>query len=259
MRGHALDERDIEQYARRLANAMPDRPPIAPRRRHPFVVERVWREGPRYLALEVRVERHDFLEAHTRPGQYVTFEYGDVDPRFLVVASAPHRGQRWQFLIDRHTDLGEAVADVAAGDSVVLSPPEGDGFPADQVADSSVLMFTTGTGIASMRPVLQHWAAHPDCAPARRALYYGESAEADFAYVQEMAEWRARGVRIYQTVEHLGDPEQGYRYVQHAFEADAPGLDDARVFVSGAPVMMELIIAKLLRLGVPKDHIFINV
>lgn len=255
-----MKDHEIENYAHRLASTMPEQPPEADRPRESFAVERVWAEGERYTALSVRVDDPDFLASHTRPGQYVTFQYGGLDPRFLVLANAPDPdAECWEFLIDLDSDLGEAIDKLREGHHVRLSPAEGSGYPADDLDGRSVLIFTTGAGIASVRPVMEHWRQHTERAPENLAVYYGESDVDEFAYVNEFADWRAHGARLYQAIENLPEPEEGYRYVQHAFEADAPSLEDALVFVSGAPVMMELIIAKLLRLGVPPEHIHINV
>jgi NAD(P)H-flavin reductase len=256
-----LKDFEIEKYAHELANTLPDEPPEAHRPRARFVVERVWAEGSRYKAISVCVDDPAFVQSHTRAGQYTTFRYGSLDPRFLVIASSPDCGDAdsWEFLIDLDSDLGEAVADIKKGHHVLLSQAEGRGYPADQLDGRAALIFTTGAGIASVRPVLQYWRSHPDAAPSRLAVYYGESDRDQFAYVGEFAEWRARGAHIFQAIENLPEPEEGYRYVQHAFEAHKPELEDALIFVSGAPVMMELVIAKLLGLGVAREHIFINV
>ncbi len=253
-----MKDLDIETYAHDLANAMPERPPEGARTRKRFVVGRVWREGARYIGLEVEVDEPEFLAAFDCPGQYVTFQCGASEPRFLVIASAPG-DEKWHFLIDRESEIGEVAERIEVGQRVVLSPPEGRGYPAADAVGRSVLFFTTGAGIASVRPVLEYWRTRPDEAPARLAVYYGENDVDDFAYVGEFADWRAQGARIYQAIENLPEPEEGFRYVQHAFEEDAPNLDNALIFVSGAPVMMELMIGKLLRMGVPKDHIYINV
>jgi sulfhydrogenase subunit gamma (sulfur reductase) len=246
-----------------MANALPDQPPEASRRRQRFVVERVWREGARYTGVEVRIDEPDFLASYTMPGQYVTFQYGPIEPRFLVIASGPTAEQagaeRWEFLIDRDSDLGDVVDKLKPSHRVVLSPPEGSGYPAGDVAGGSVLIFTTGAGIASVRPVMEYWGDRPELTPAKLAIYYGENDLVDFAYSDEFGAWRAMGARLYQAVENLPEPEEGFRYVQHAFEADEPELDQTQVFISGAPVMMELVIARLLRLGVPPEHLFVNV
>src|SRR5699024_9645993 len=111
------------------------------------------------------------------------------------------------------------------------------------------LLFCTGAGIAALRPVLQYWHKNPAQAPSSIALYYGEHDLMDFAYNNELAGWREMGVRIHRAVENVGGSSaldgpgdslaRRFRYVQHAFEADAPALADAVAFVSGSPLMME--------------------
>ncbi|QDG51772.1 hypothetical protein FIV42_13750 [Persicimonas caeni] len=255
-----MKDHEIENFAHELANQLPAQPPEADRVRRRFVVDRIWAEGQRYRALRVHVDDAEFLASHTRPGQYLTFQCGSEDPRFLVIANAPGADEEhWEFLIDLDSDLGETIEQLREGHHVCLSPAEGAGYPADDLAGASVLIFTTGAGVASVRPVLQYWRLDPDRAPANVAVYYGESERDDFAYVQEFADWRAHGARVFQAIENLPEPEEGYRYVQHAFDAHDPELEDALVFVSGAPVMMELVIGKLLRLGVAPEHIHLNV
>ena len=255
-----LKEDEIDMYAESLANALPSRPPEAHRVRRRFEVVDVWREGPRYLAMTVAIDDEEFRSSYTLPGQYVTLGYGQAEPRFLVIANAPGADiDTWEFLVDLDASLGEALRDVEPGEEVLLSPAEGSGFPADEVSDTPVLFFTTGSGVAGVRPALQYWSARPEQAPPSMALYYGETAEEDFAYEAEFADWQDWGLRLFRAVEELPEPEKGYRYVQHAFEDHDPSLERALIFVSGATLMKELIVGKLLRLGVEPGHIHTNI
>jgi NAD(P)H-flavin reductase len=255
-----LNDDEILTYAATKANEMPARDPEAERRRQTFRVADVWREGRSYVGVRVAVDDPDFIRSHERPGQYVTFQFGELDPRFLVIANAPDpENEAWEFLIDDDSDLGEELEALEAGDEVVLSPAEGSGYPSADLAGRHILMFTTGSGIASMRPVIQYWSRRREGAPGALALYYGEVAEDDFAYVREFADWRRSGVRLFRAIEDTPQPQEGYRYVQHAFEDDNPNLEHAYVFVSGAPVMMEMIVAKLVGLGVDPERIFTNI
>jgi len=271
-----VTEEELTDYAHTLAYARPDRSMDARRVRAPFRVERVWDEGARYIGLSVAIDDGDFLASHCRPGQYTTFKFGEMKPRFLAIASAPDDEARWEFLIDRESGLGQYLLGedrLRVGRQILLSPAEGAGYPADDWADNlagrSVLLFSTGAGIASIRPVMNYWGANPEKAPSELALYYGERDVRHFAYAQDIASWRADGVRVYRAVENLGEDgaaqmptdwmSPGHRYVQHAFETDAPTIEGASVFVSGAPVMMEIVIKKMLRLGVSPEHIHVNI
>lgn len=275
-----VTEDELTDFAHRMAHARPDRSIGAARVRQPFRVARVWEEGARYIGVSVAIDDREFLASHCRPGQYTTFQFGEIEPRFLAIASPPTAegtGEaRWEFLIDRDSGVGRYLRDegrLKVGRQILLSPAEGGGYPADgledKLAGSSVLLFSTGAGIASLRPVMKYWCDHPDKAPSNLALYYGESDLHNFAYREEVEDWRAHGVRVYRAVENLDEDAAamlptdriapGHRYVQHAFEADAPNLEGATVFVSGSPIMMEIVIAKMLRLGISPERIHVNI
>lgn len=255
-----MNDEEIRRYAVAAANELPSLDPEAERLRRAFRVSEAWREGAQYVGVRVDVDDAEYLSRFERPGQYVTFGYGPLDPRFLVIANAPSADDaRWEFLIDIESDLGDATADISRGDRVILSPPEGSGYPIGTVAGRHILMFTTGSGIASMRPVIQYWSEARETAPRSMSLYYGEVSSDDFAYVGEYPDWRDAGVRLFRAIEDTPHPEEGYRYVQHAFEDHDPDLEEAFVFVSGAPLMMEIIIAKLVGLGVAPERIFTNI
>lgn len=255
-----MNDEDIRKYAAAAANELPARDPEAERVRRPFEVVDVWREGRNYLGLSVEVDDETFQASYERPAQYTTLQYASLEPRFLVIANAPApESALWEFLIDLESDLGDISEEITPGDEVVLSPAEGSGYPSSELEGHHILMFTTGSGIASMRPVIQYWAGRPGEGPDALALYYGEVSDEDFAYAREFPNWRQAGVRLFRAIEDIPHPEQGYRYVQHAFEDDDPNLEDALVFVSGAPVMMEMIIAKLVGLGVDPERIFTNI
>lgn len=275
-KGSPVKEDDLTDYAHRLANARPDRAITAKRVREPFRVTRVWDEGARYIGVSVAIDDGEFLASLRRPGQYTTFQYGELEPRFLAIASAPSAAgigeSCWDFLIDRDSGLGKYLQEengLKVGRKILLSQAEGEGFPAEDLKGRTVLLFCTGAGIASVRPVMTYWHAHPERSPANIALYYGESDVHHFAYGGEIARWREDGARVHRAVEHLDEAEAatlpenwlspGHRYVQHAFEADAPNLKGAMVFVSGSPIMMEIVIAKMLRMGISAEYIHINV
>lgn len=247
---------DIETLAAQIASERPDIPPHADRERRSFTLEELTEESPRYLHAQVRVD-DEFAEALVHPGQYTTVQVGSIKPRFIVIASAP-KERCWRFLIDRDSTLGTHMIEMAPGDAVTLSLPEGDGYTLD--GSNALLGFATGSGVATMRPVFEHLIAHnPDMLP-RTALYYGEMRAQDFAWHDDIERWRSLGATILMAREDLPeDAAQGWRYVQHAFEEHAPSLDGARVLLSGAPVMMKIVSEIMLERGVAPSSILTNI
>ncbi|MFB6263942.1 MAG: hypothetical protein ABEL76_10020, partial [Bradymonadaceae bacterium] len=166
-----MDEDALKRQVESVADEDPATPIDAPRTRHAARIRRLSRESPQYLALEVELSPR--LEGtHRRPGQYVTLAPTGTDPRFLVIASAPtdDASPTWEFLVDVETGLGRALADADRGDELEVSLPEGSGYPVETVADQHVLCFVTGSGIASIRPTIEHWNRHPDAAPSQITL-----------------------------------------------------------------------------------------
>lgn len=253
-----MRDASILETARAIAHEFPTREAHEARARRSFEVTAVWAEGPRYLALRAAIDDADFLDSHAHPAQYTTLQYGSLPPRYLVIASPPTTAPpSWDFLVDRDTDLGEALAKVEPGHQVVLSPAEGSGYPIAPSPEHALLLFTTGSGVASMRPVIER--ARAAGLAHNITLYYGEQRCADFAWRAHFDAWRHDGVRLFLAAADAPAALGGYTYVQDAFDHDLPRLDDAHVLVSGAPVMIESVAARLLHAGVDQTRISTNI
>lgn len=258
-----MDDAQLTERVELIVEAEPRVPIDATREAHRCTIEAMWAEGPGYGGLRVSASP-EIVSGYTTPGQYVTLGTDEVAPRFLVIANGPDRAADdgvLEFLVDRETTLGRALEPLEAGDALSMSVPEGPGFPVEDARDRHALCFVTGAGIASIRPAVQHWLDRPDAAPTELTIYYGESSPDDFAYEEELYQWTQRTVRVFRCWETLDDEERddGFRYVQQAFEVDDPDLHDAVVFIAGAPPMKRIVADLLLRRGVPFDKIATNV
>lgn len=218
-----------------------------------LVCER-WQEGPRYMGLRVKVSA-ELAEAYERSGQYVMLRIGEGPARFYVIASRP--GPRiWEFLIAMGGDLGPALAALEVGDLVLVSAPEGTGFDASEAVGKRALLFCTGSGVATMRPLIEEWLEGAE-RPDEIALYYGEARQGDFGYEELLERWKAQGVKLYRVVEE-GASEDA-RYVQEVFAAHHPPLEDAYFYVSGAPVMIEMAARRIFEFDVEPWRVKVNI
>lgn len=254
-------DQEISHHVERVAAAMPECGIQCERKRYPAEIVQITPIGPRYIQLTIRVSE-TFASKYCRPGQYVTLSTGALEPRFFVIASAPERSlnaHKLDFLLDADSEAGQSLGNLSIGSRLLVSEPEGAGYPADDVVGKHVLLFTTGSGIATMRGVLNYWAAHATNRPLSIVLFYGESTRADFAYIEEIEQWRRNGVRVYLTEDQRAEGEVGHRYVQDAFDEDRPALHDTVVFLSGAGIMMRIVSEKLLRLGLEPEHLYTNI
>lgn len=240
-----------------LLTAAPLHPLDALRERRPCALIEHSRVGTRYHLL--RIEAPEAYRArHERPAQYVTLKTDDTDPRFFVIASAPSQ-EHWDFLIEAVDDVAPFFEAIEAGKEILASPPEGGGFVPELARGHHAHLFATGSGVATMRPLIQHWMADPELAPAKISLYYGENASEDFVYCDDIELWRKAGVDVHFTLGSGATGEFPHQFVQHAFDAGEPVLDDALVYLSGAPIMMEVVADKLLRMGLSADRLLTNI
>lgn len=233
-----------DDVASRIATITPERHRNAPRERFELRIKAIGETG-RYTSIEL--ETHDELKKlHERDGQYVTLVLEESEPRFFVLANQP--GENWSFLIDPTESLAPTLDELDPGETIEASIPEGSGYP-DATSIDELIIFATGSGIASVRSVLRRIDASKE--RPETWLFYGEELEADFAYVEELRALAARSVA------HLSLVSDG-RFVQHAF--DEAGLDprEAAIFLCGAPVMMHAVALKLLEMGVSEDQFHTN-
>ena len=251
------EQREISARVERLLTAQPAAPPEARRVRRWCDVEATWEEGPRYIGMRIRVDE-EFAEAYRRPGQYVTLKVEGWPARFYVIAARPE-DDVWEFLIDCQGELGPVLADLEAGSELLVSMPEGVGFDAREAGDKVVTMFCTGSGLATMRPLVERWLEPGGARPSSMSLYYGERRIGDFAYQAILDDWTSAGVDVHRSAEQGESDEIVHRYVQHAFDADHPPIDDAFAYVSGAPVMIQIVAEKLLTLGMAPSRIKVNI
>ncbi len=234
-----------EQVADRIASVSPDLPRTAPRQRFELPIARFGRTG-RYAWIELETPEK-LREAHRHDAQYVTLVLGENEPRFFVLANRP--GTNWVFLIDPTEAIAPLLEELEPGSTIEASLPEGAGYPNADDFDR-LLIFATGSGIASVRSVLQRLDDSED-AP-ETWLFYGEELARDFAYLEELRDFEARSVTRLAMV-------SGGTFVQQAFDESGVDPRGAAVFLCGAPVMVHAVTFELLERGVDESCFHTNV
>ena len=249
---------DFDDIIRDIVEAVPPTDLTGREGLRGFPVEAIWREGV-YTAIRLAVDDPEISASYTTPGQYVAMQLGGSRPRFMAIANSPDRARRdgWEFLIDPTSRLEPVVEAMELGDEVILGEAEGPGYPLSVRHIEQALIFVTGPGIASVRPVIQYWVDHPEAAPPHVVLYYGESEPDDHAYVEDLARWATdHGVVIERVAEADADE---LRYVQDVFRARPRTLEGTMVLLCGAAVMMQIVARMLLEAGFPARHIYTNI
>jgi NAD(P)H-flavin reductase len=198
-------------------------------------------------------------EAHSLPGQYVRVRIeGDGEGVFAIASGPDESPGRFALLVKGGSELADRLLGAGVGTTLLLTAPEGPGFPLERAHGHRVLLFATGSGISAIRSLVVHLLTER---PSFRevTLYFGARTADAFAYQDELVAWQARGITVIQTV---SQPDVSGRvaltgYVQHHLPAQR--LDDAMAFVCGQPEMVADVKQALRQRGVPDERIFLNV
>lgn len=235
----------IEDFARRIAQAVPSLEVDAPRERFLLPIRQISKTG-RYVALALETPEH-LRCSHQRDAQYVTLRLPGDKARFFVLANQP--GSDFEFLIEPTDEIDDALHELDPGDPVEVSAAEGPGFP-DASTLESLVIFVTGSASAAIKSVLNRLGRMDS--PTPTTVYYGEIYRRDFAYAEE---FEALSARPELRIEWVVEPE----FVQDAFDRTPADLDSATAFVCGAEPMVQSVVEMLLHRDFDPASIHSNV
>lgn len=211
------------------------------------------------LALDLRGT--SLVGTHRRPGQYVRLALPGVGEGMFAIASAPEPGgTRWDFLLKGGSAVPDALVQLPLGSAVQARAPEGEGFPLEAARGKDLLLFATGSGISSIRSVIES-VRRERAAYGEVTLYFGVRTPNAFAYASEFRHWEEAGIRVVRTVSQPGASDwQGLTgYVQaHVAEEHARGAARTVAFVCGQSSMVQGVMQALAQRGLPRERIFLN-
>lgn len=223
----------------------------------PIVQNALTHGGMSYLRVDV--SGTPLVGAHRRPGQYVRLKLPGFEEGLFAIASAPEPGgASFDFLVKEGSPLTDALHAAPVGTRVLLSAPEGPGFPVERAWGRDVLLFATGSGISAIRSlvlVLQRERQRF----GRISLYFGVRTPDAFAYSDELEAWSAAGIRVRSTVSRPGRTGwQGLTGYVQAHIDDEP-LDQAVAFLCGQAQMVSGVTQALRQRGMKASDLHLNV
>jgi len=179
-------------------------------------------------------------ETYRRAGQYVELTLAGKRT-FFALAGEP-LAATWEIFVRPGGDVADALLAAPLGGDLGLSAALGAGFPLEEAASKRLFVLATGSGIAAVRPVLNH-RVRTGQAPATE-VFLGVPRRADLPMPDEVARWTASGVAITVCLSQEPAAEVGAAegYVQDALRrraAISPArLATAMVFAAGTPAMV---------------------
>jgi ferredoxin-NADP reductase len=204
--------------------------------------------------LTLDVTGHSLAATYVVAGQFAAVGAQADDLRYFALASPMSASPMVELLVAPNHEVSAALCALAPGQTVWLSAALGDGFGLENTGASELVVFVTGTGIAAVRPIIADFGYGR---PSRSlTVYYSERPGVRHAFGDEVAAWRARGVRV----ELLGGEQADNTFVQDAWSRDVlrPPATDAHYIVVGAPAMQQAVLAVLSSAGVPPEKVHFN-
>ncbi|MDX2011020.1 MAG: NAD-binding oxidoreductase [Myxococcaceae bacterium] len=189
-----------------------------------------------------------------RPGQFHRIRQAGSGESMFAIASPPG-STTFDYLIRRGTGVSEALATLAEGSALEVTPPEGPGFPIDEARGRDVLFVCTGTALAPCRSALGLIAQRREDF-GRVTLVQGQRSPRQLPWLDELR--ALPRVDVHTVVTDGGAGWTGPVGFVQALVPDRVTLQTV-AFLVGQKEMTDEVTALLERGGVPRSRVFLNV
>jgi NAD(P)H-flavin reductase len=193
-----------------------------------------------------------------QPGQVLEvglFGYGEIPIGF---ASSPTRRNTFDLVVRTVGRVSTAINQLQQGDSLFVRGPLGRGFDLDGLRGHDVLIVAGGIGLCPTRSLIQYILDRRS-EFKRFILFYGAREPKQQLFLDDLAAWRrSKDVEYHETVDRADQGWTGNVGVITALFKRATIDPDTRVVICGPPVMFRFVTRELDRLGVGRDHIYVD-
>ena len=225
---------------------------------------------PRPFRVAARIEEtHDTVTLEFEPadGDGIRFAPGQFTMLYLFgigevpisIAGGEEDGRTLVHTVRSVGAVTEAIWSLGEGEQVGIRGPYGVGWPIEEAEGKDLIVAAGGIGLAPLRSVVQHVAAHRDRFGAV-SLMYGTRSPTDMLYGDELHDWRTRfQVDVGVTVDRSDEGWQGNVGVVTSL---LPGVNfdpaNTIAMVCGPEVMMRVVARELLSRGVEPADVYIS-
>ncbi|TAK33581.1 MAG: hypothetical protein EPO21_12605 [Chloroflexota bacterium] len=195
------------------------------------------------------------------PGQFNMLGLWGYGEAAFTLTSDPHlKNGTFDHTIRIVGDVTRALSGLKVGDKVDLRGPYGTCWPLDEAMGKHVLVVAGGTGLAPLRPVLEHVLARRNQYGALTILY-GARTPRDLLFERDFQRWSdAPDTRLLLTVDRTDGEtwSQTVGVVPVLFEQAPPSPEHTIALVCGPEVMMRFVIVDLMKRGFGAEQIYLS-
>lgn len=195
-----------------------------------------------------------------QPGQFIEVSIFGKGEAPISISSPPTRSEHLEICVRRAGSLTDELFKLAKGSSLSIRGPYGRGFPLDVLKGHNLLLVAGGLGLAPLRSLLLY-------ALDRRSefkdliLMYGTNSPDNVLFKYELLSFFDRDdIKYLYSVDRdeEGIWKQYVGVVTGLFDQAELSPDDTYAVLCGPPVMYKFVLQKLLKLGFPKDRIYMS-
>lgn len=192
------------------------------------------------------------------PGQILEVSvpgYGEIPIGF---ASSPTRKNTFDIVVRSVGRVSSAINRREKGDVLFVRGPLGHGFDLDKLRGSSVLIVAGGIGLCPTRSLIQY-ILDKRSEFKKFTLFFGAKTPKDQLFLDDLAQWRkSDDVEYYETVDRPDADWKGNVGVITTLFKKTTITSDTKVIICGPPVMYKFVIKELDAIGIPHNHIFVD-
>ncbi|WP_245732602.1 anaerobic sulfite reductase subunit AsrB [Propionispora vibrioides] len=151
------------------------------------------------------------------------------------------------------------IHELREGDTLFLRGPYGNGFAIEQYQGCEVIVAAGGTGLAPVKAIVDHFAAHRDETPSF-TLLAGFKSPQDILFRDDFKKWE-QTLQVTLTVDKAEDETyQGQTglITQYIKEIKFLNKEAAQVIVVGPPIMIKFTVAEFLRQGIREENLWVS-
>ncbi|OPJ55058.1 anaerobic sulfite reductase subunit AsrB [Alkalithermobacter paradoxus] len=154
--------------------------------------------------------------------------------------------------------LTNEIYNLKKGDYLYLRGPYGKGFPIEKYKGKHLIIAAGGTGLAPVKSIVNHFYRN-EHEVKRFDLLIGFKSPKDILFKDEIKAWEEK-INLTLTVDNADEGYEGNvglitKYVPNIKIED---MDNVEVVIVGPPIMMKFTALEFLKLGVPKEKIWVS-
>jgi len=204
------------------------------------------------------LRRRDGRPMEYEPGQFIElslFGYGEIPIGF---ASSPRRKETFDVVVRSVGRVSGAIHRCEKGDSLWVRGPLGHGFDLTKLRGHPVLIVAGGIGLCPTRSLIQYILERPS-EFGKFTLFFGARSPKEQLFLDDLSAWRtSHDVDYYETVDKSDADWKGNVGVITTLFAKTQIDPDTRVVICGPPIMYRFVVRELDKLGVPHNHVFVD-